>query len=271
MTNLRYIPDNLLEDVNTVTASTENTTYVTENLYNRRPGKPFKFTTTAGNLVCDFASATTIDSVAIIGHNIDDGATVTLEGNATDSWSSPSLSETISYMPTNTFKVFTSGSYQYWRLVVSGAAATVKIGELVLGVHVELSDNFKWGAEIVQTYKNKTHHTEYGQPWSYHLYNNRQYKIDFVASGAALAELQVLHAAVKGSNRPFVIISNAGVYDVVMFDYQAALVGDVAARLGDGMEALYVTMPDKLAAKRNYTNNNELETVLTEMPLGKEL
>ena len=247
MANLQYIADNLVESASAVTVSTEDSTYEKENLYNRRPGKPFKFTTTAGNIVIDFGSATSIDSIAVIGHNIDSGATtIDLEGNAADSWGAPSLTEAVTQVDTNMYKIFTSDSYRYWRFVVAGAAATVKIGELILGVSVTLTNNYQWGMEKARTYKNISLRTEYGQPWTYQLYNQRNYNLSFNVNDTTVTELETLHAAVEGGNKPFTMIN----WD---------------------SEAVYVQMPDSLSFQRNFTNLNESKIKLIEVPQGKDI
>ena len=248
MTNMQHIADNLVEDASTITVSSEDSTYVKENLYNRRPGKPFKFSVLGTEaVVVDFGSATSIDSIAIIGHNIDSGATrIELEGNATDSWGAPSLNEDIAHADTNMYKIFSSGSYRYWRFVVGGTAAKVKIGELVLGVSTTLTNNYQWGSEKAKRYKNITQTTEYGQPWSNYLFNQRSYNLTFAVNDTTVTELEDLHEDVQGGNKPFTFIN----WDE---------------------EAVYVRMEDELNFKRTFTNYNESKIELLELPLGKDI
>ncbi len=223
-----------------------NGEYPYTNLYNRRPGKPFEAISTSSAIIIDLGTATSVDSVALIGHNIDSGATIVLEGNATNSWGAPAKTETITHVSTNMYKIFTSGSYRFWRLNVTGAAANVRVGELVMGVSVELTNNYKWGFKRGRAYKNKVHKTEYGQRYTYKLYNQRHYTLSFAASDTTLTELETLHSTVEGGYKPFVFINSDS-------------------------EAKYVTMSDELEITQTYTNLNECETTLTEMPVGKEL
>jgi len=221
-------------------------TYPITNLYNNRPGKPLVTSTTIYGVVVDFTAATALTGVAILGHNIDSGATVKLEGNATNTWESPSKTETISHVATNMYKIFTTGSYRYWRLTITGAAADIKIGEFVLGVVATLTNNYQWGSEKAKRYKNITQTTEYGQPWSNYLYNQRNYSLTFAVNDTTVTELETLQEDVQGGNKPF-----------TFFNWDS--------------EAVYVRMEDELNFKRTYTNYNESKIDLIEIPLGKDI
>lgn len=92
--------------------------------------------TTTGNVSCvySFASATSLDTFVICGHNIPASATVTLEGNSSDSWTSPPFSQQITvpeYIVSTKFPVFinasSSVSYQYYRLVISSSNSFIEI------------------------------------------------------------------------------------------------------------------------------------------------
>lgn len=246
MSNFIYMAGNELDGA-TITVSTEDATYVKANLYNQRVGKPFKFTGASGNIVVDLGSATSITGMAVLGHNIDAGATVTLEYNNADAWGAPAGSEAITIASPNMYKTFTAHNYRYWRLVVSGAAATVKIGEFVLKSYTELSQNFNWGYRVEDYYGNIRHETEYGQVWAYNLFNRKTFEISFMVNDTTHDELVALIAAVEGGANPFVFI-----------DPQETT-------------AHYVRMSDALSRARRHTNWNEATIVLTEEPLGKDI
>lgn len=134
--------DNLISTASVITPSTEATGYEVENLYDGNPAKPWKMTATTGNVVFDFGSATNIDLVAIVHHNLTAGLEVRIQGNASDSWGSPTLNQTITIpaydadsYPVNPWIDLSalSNSFRYWRLVVVGTnSANVAIGELWL-------------------------------------------------------------------------------------------------------------------------------------------
>lgn len=119
--------------------------YGLTSLYDGNPAKPCKFTTDSATLLFDFTSAQRLDAVAIPHHNIDAGVSVTIQGNATNSWGSPSLSVPLTIYPHDfdghvqrawvdltTKTGYTVTGYRYWRLVIGTNSVAVQLGEVLL-------------------------------------------------------------------------------------------------------------------------------------------
>lgn len=89
--------------------------YGTAMLKERSPAMRLKFTGKADeDVVADMGAAAKASAVALFGHNLTAGATVTLEGNDSDSWASPALSVSV---PAGVPVVhFEERAYRYWRL-----------------------------------------------------------------------------------------------------------------------------------------------------------
>lgn len=172
--------DNVIADA-TITPSTEATGYEVENLYDGNPAKPWKATATTGNIVFNFGSAQNIDLVALIHHNLTAGLEVRIQGNASDSWGSPTLNQAITIpaydedgFPVNPWIDLSalSNSFQYWRLVVVGTnAANVAIGELwLVETRRELTArNLRYGLSQSTTRPLIEHTTDYGVSTIYDL------------------------------------------------------------------------------------------------------
>lgn len=82
-----------------------------------------------------FPVAVSADSVLIANHNLTAGASVKLEGNASDVWTSPALSVTLT-PDSIVYSTFSSASYQYWRITVNDVSNTdgfIQIGSVFLG------------------------------------------------------------------------------------------------------------------------------------------
>lgn len=91
---------------------------------------------TTANIVFDMTAAVAVDCVAIAAHNITSGATIKLQGNATDVWTSPSVDETLSHDSDIITKVITSATYRYWRISIVDAAnpdGYIQIGRAWIG------------------------------------------------------------------------------------------------------------------------------------------
>jgi len=89
-----------------------------------------------------FTSAVNATDIFIFNHNFEAGATVKLQGNATDIWTSPSVDETLTISDV-IYKNFTGGSYKYWRIYMDHSASSdgyFQIGKVFLGVPYQIVD-----------------------------------------------------------------------------------------------------------------------------------
>jgi len=106
----------------TISALTENPDYTFNTALNdtrlSRVGRSVD--DAAQTFTFDLGSAKAVDYFFILEHNISDSATITIQGNATDVWTSPSVSETVNYNADYLYYAFSSSeTYRYWRFYVS--------------------------------------------------------------------------------------------------------------------------------------------------------
>lgn len=83
----------------------------------------------------DLTTAQTIKYIGILGHNLTSGATVKIEGNASDSWGSPSYTKTLTIADSITESVGTQ-SFRWWRLTIADASnpdTYIEISKIFLG------------------------------------------------------------------------------------------------------------------------------------------
>ena len=120
----------------TNTTNSENSDYPLSNLQDTRAAKFFRTLTDSAVRIVFNKTSLNADWFFILNHNITSGATIKLEANATDSWGSPSLSETITWNADTMFLDFTEATYNYWSLYVDDSSnpdAFIQIGLCVLG------------------------------------------------------------------------------------------------------------------------------------------
>lgn len=130
---MRLSYNNLLDNA-TLTASSEIAGYEVENVQDQRLTKKwYSDTTTTQTVIVDLGSAQTVTAVAILAHNITSSATIIVNGNAVNVWTSPSVIESLTWNSDIIFKFITGGSYRYWRFSFSGLTDGVEIGRLWLG------------------------------------------------------------------------------------------------------------------------------------------
>ena len=115
---MRILWDNEF-DKYTITANSEETGYPATNLNQDFTLAKKTRTTddTAETWLIDAGVGNTIEMTCAAigdGHNLTSGATIKFQGNATDSWGSPSIDEALTYAAGNIIKFFTGGSYRFW-------------------------------------------------------------------------------------------------------------------------------------------------------------
>jgi len=121
----------------TITASSENPDYLfSVALIDSRLSRVGRTLSDSAQWVkFSFAAAVDVDTVGIFGNNFTSGATVKIQANATDVWTSPSIDTALTYTKNNRKSTeqgrdvgvwshqFTSTeSYRYWRIYVDDAA-----------------------------------------------------------------------------------------------------------------------------------------------------
>ena len=141
---MRILYDN--EALNaTITGSPENPSYLFSDAFNdyRLARKGRSVGCGEVTVLHTFTTATDVDYVFIIGHNITASATVTIQGNDTNVWTAPAVEETMLIVGDGLYYEFsTTESYQYWRIVVNDATnpdGYVEISTTYLGGFLELA------------------------------------------------------------------------------------------------------------------------------------
>lgn len=127
----------------TITASSETTYFEFDTaLVDTRLSRVGRTTgDTSENIVFDMGAAVDVSYVAILAHNLTGSATVTLEGNASDSWGAPSFSQSITAGTDALIENFTEDSYRYWRLTFADASnpdGYIQIGYVYLGTFLQM-------------------------------------------------------------------------------------------------------------------------------------
>lgn len=242
MANLLYcLPTDIVTSLATITASSEDGSYLKANLYDLDPAVPAKMLATTGNWVFDFGAAQRVDVIALIHHNLTAGLDVRIQGNAANAWGAPTLSTQIiipTYgedgQPVNPFLDLTgvagysASGFRYWRLLINAASgANVAIGEVLLvSTKRTLTKNIRWGAEETEEHPVVEHETAHGVTRVYDLgVRRRRLRAELFISDANLALFRSWHRSAKGRVRPFLVVPNPSNNDAWFVRFDAASVG----------------------------------------------
>jgi hypothetical protein len=132
-------------------------------------------------IVLDFQTAATFDSFLAVGSSIGtlDLTAVTIEANATNVWTSPAFSTTVTdfdYAANFASKFFTAQTYRYVRLTLTGTADFVEVGKLFLGSAATLtSNNVSIGFKTVTRDLSTVDVGRYGQRFIDEITDQRQF------------------------------------------------------------------------------------------------
>lgn len=123
------------------TVSSSVTGYGIDSMYDIRLSKLFKFSANTGCWI-KVSTPIKVDRVFIAGHNLSSAAVITLEGNDTDDWTSPSLSESVAWKEGVINADITSVTYNYWRLTIEDetGATLLSIGYLFFGEYFQMPE-----------------------------------------------------------------------------------------------------------------------------------
>jgi len=139
---LRIAYNNLIDSINSanIVASSEDSSYPAGNLQEQRLAvKWLADSATSQNVVFDLGSAQSVLTMAIVSHNIASTATITVNGNATNMWTAPSVVQSLTWNEDIVMKFISSQSYQYWQFAFTGLTQALSIGRIWLGSYVTIS------------------------------------------------------------------------------------------------------------------------------------
>lgn len=202
-----------------VNTGTINSAFPVTLVNDSAPSTFAKFSTTAASIVIDLGVAKQIDLGAVIGHNLD--GTVTLQGNATNVWTAPTVSIVMPALGqdadgfwknrwVDVAATYGTGArtLRYWRVLVAANTALISIGEIWLSIKYSLVQNIDWGVVEIDESPTVVQRTDAGVRLSY-SYGHRLRRfdcelVDITDANAALIRTWWLNS--RGAARSFVII-----------------------------------------------------------------
>ncbi|MCA9773537.1 MAG: hypothetical protein KC466_14070 [Myxococcales bacterium] len=158
-------------------------------------------------LVVDFGEAKSADTVILFDHNLS-AATVTLEGNDTDTWSAPAVSVPVAFAAERMHATFPSAAQRYWRLRVEGMSAAetyFALGQLFVGPRIEPVTRFRDGFaeihEIAATASDSASGAR--RRWVHRLPRRFELEWETFAPGELATLRDQFRADAGGARRPF--------------------------------------------------------------------
>jgi len=217
---LLYATTNLLTVSTLTSVSTEDPTYVKENLYNRRPSYPMRFTAKSNCAInINLLAATHVTFAAIFNHNFTVTPTIALTAGTSSACANFTASPAFAVV-TNFNDCFIKPNtgvtdYQYWKLNVTAASNpyNLEIGEFFLGTYSSFTSAIK--IRIDQSdgpeYWMAKQKTYYGQDWTSYFSYNEHFSLTLTnvnTSRSAVDEVALFLKTVQQAGGRFVLVPN---------------------------------------------------------------
>jgi hypothetical protein len=134
---MKILYNNLVNSA-TITSTTENPDYLfsTALVDSRLSRVGRTIDVTSQDVKFSFSSAVDVTYIAMTAYNLTSSATVKLQANTSDSWTTPAYELTLTQFDTWCVGTFTKQTYRYWRLTIDDSTNTdgyIEIGYVFLG------------------------------------------------------------------------------------------------------------------------------------------
>jgi len=218
--SVRFMTTNLWDSASALTASSAATGYPAANTQHRLKLKVWRATgDTAEWLKVNLGSAKEIRALVLAYANLTTGATLTLQGHTSDSWTAPAYSQVIAISAAMAargqivYHLGTPRTYQWWRITIADSAnpdGYVRIGRVFLGTYAQPARSYykEWSLTVVdpsEVMVNKTGQKFVNVRPSYH-----EIKLDFRSVPAADRTIFKAIADEVGQAYPFWITLDSG-------------------------------------------------------------
>ena len=205
------------ETATTITASSQDVSFPSSNLANPLRSKVWRSTGCVSESVTfDFATIVPIDSIVLLwskenGPKLSSGATITVQANATNVWTSPAYSQVATinntYSEVSVYPA-TSQSYRYWRILIadpSNPYGYVELGVAFIGQSIQIQ-NAQNGFRYVLTDLSVAQATPFGH--SYVDVYPQQASLSFSYANMDYASVQTIENSFRnrGTVKPVLVV-----------------------------------------------------------------
>ena len=234
---MRIAYTNLIDAASAPTCLTTDLLYPAANIQNGRLSKRWRSTSpTAQTVVVNLGSAMSVDTIAILGHNLSTSSTLTIEAHTSDSWGTPALSAvTLTHSTSAVLKFLSaSQSYQYWRFTLDDATnsdAYVEAGRLWLGEYLTIDPTSTVAFTVTKLRSDTVAYGRDRQKYSTEGVGWREFNLSFPrTNGSVLTAVQTMYDTVGNhGSLLFCNFDSLRTYPLVEPVY-CSIVGEIAFR-----------------------------------------
>jgi len=231
---VRIAYDNEIDNASTITAGTELSGFEIDNVQDQRLGTIWASSTaTTQTVTITYASttATSIQTLAILGHNITTACTVTVSGNSEASWGSPAFTTTLTvlsdYKPIVKY-LDDALQYKYWQFAFSGQAS-LEVGRLWQSGYIQITPSSTLDFSVVKKRSDIVIYGKHRQKFSDEGVGWRQVNLSFPPTATTTLELVQTCIDTVGNHSSFIFCNFDDIRDYEIVEpLYGSFVGDVS-------------------------------------------
>lgn len=211
--SLLYAVGNLITSSTLNAVSSEDSIYVKEYLYNKRPSLPFRFTSkTDQYIVLDMGGDENVTLLSLINHNLQSAATIRLEAdNNPPNWAAPAYSHVVTWREENLYMKLDQ-TYRWYRIFISDPTNPVnlQVGEAILQLYCSFTTAHIQAQSEGDVFYTATQETFMGQDWDAELARKAlltlRIRKEETHGDSVLEEIRAFLRSLSGSVGRFLII-----------------------------------------------------------------
>lgn len=186
---MRIAYKNIIDDIASSAITPSSVVFPIANIKEQRLSIRWKSdSATTQSIVFDLnpisTALTSINTIAILGHNIITGTGITVEANTTDSWGTPAFSTSMTVIESGAILNFLSSSqlYRYWKFSFSGQG-NLEIGRIWLGEYITIMPSCLIGFTVTKMRSDNVEHNRGRQKFANIGIGWRKFEMEFPPTG----------------------------------------------------------------------------------------
>ena len=222
---MRIFYNNLIDaDAVAISETSEVSTLPSSNVTDELRGKVWRTGTSTAleAVIFDLGSAQAVTSCIILDHTLTSGdSLIRIQGHTSDSWGSPSFSQTFTYAADILSAVFSTQTYRYWRFTFTKSAAgeSRDIGRIFLGPYYETEEAPDYdGLDITEDDLSRKQVSLGGQEYTEQLERWRMVRCQFTHISQTMKDNLTTYArAVGQATSHFIQAASSSPFDTIYY------------------------------------------------------
>ena len=180
-------------------------------------------------LELNYLNKITVDSAAILNHNLSADATIKIQGNDFDSWTGPPVDETMAWRAETIVTFITSVSYPFWRFLITDPNVSdgyFEVGRFVLAEYLQIdpSSLIEFPEKHIRNdrvafSRSNQHYADTGSGW-------KELSYKFVNSGDTMKKKVETMWNLNGKHTPIIIMNYDSTFTIIPPVY-ASITNDI--------------------------------------------